>query len=86
MATRTVARRKRISRPFLGKRRLRTWRKKTIRDKLIRLLRKGSTIAKCQTATGLDYKDCYDSIILLHVYTGFGLSEDERGVISLIEE
>lgn len=83
---RQVARRKRISRPFRGKRNLRKWRKNTKRDKLIRLLRRGATIRQCQKAIGWDYKDAYDSIILLHVYTGFGLEEDEDGVIWLIEE
>lgn len=83
-AQRTVARRKRLNRPFTGE--LRTWRRRTKRSRLIKLLRKGATIAKCQRTLDWTYKDCYDNIVLLHSFTGFGLEEDERGVIRLIEE
>ena len=69
----------------MGKRRLRKFRKNTTRAKLIALLRRGATIRKCMKSTGLAYKDCYDSIMCLHTYTGFGLNENDQGVIFLLE-
>lgn len=66
------------------KSKIRKYRNGTKREKLIVALANGATFQQCQKATGWPYKVCFENIQLLHSYVGFGLKEDDEGVITLI--
>lgn len=79
-----VVRRVRFNFEFYG--RVRNYRQNTKRSLLIGVLSRpeGATFAECQDTTGWNYKVCYENIVLLHTYVGFGISEDGDGRIRLI--
>lgn len=56
----------------------------TKRAILIDLLSTGATFAECQEATGWDYKTCFEGMKLLNTFVGYGMEEDENGVIKLV--
>lgn len=56
----------------------------TNRAKLVQLLHSGATIEQCMAATGWGFRNTYEGIRILHTYLGYGLVEDERGVIKLV--
>lgn len=56
----------------------------TKRAKIIALLSKGATVDECMKATGWDRKTALEGIRLLNSYVGYGLKEDDKGVIKLV--
>ena len=62
---------------------IRNYKRGTIREKLIKLLLKGGTFEEAQRVTGWGYHQTYDAITMLHIYTGFGVKENRKGVIKL---
>lgn len=55
----------------------------TKRDRLLGMLRQknGATIEEVMAEIGWCYRDAVDGIRLIHVYVGYGLSEDDNGRI-----
>lgn len=54
----------------------------TKRDVAVKLLLKGATFEKIQEVNGWNRKDCYEGIRLLNTHLGYGLKEDDKGVIT----
>ena len=57
----------------------------TKREKVITMLRKGATIQQVQNSIGWDARTAREGIKLIHTYVGYGLAEDDQGIISLVE-
>lgn len=79
------ARRKRIEFPARPAGEIKDHRSGTKRATVIGLLRQGATMQQLMSATGWDYKTAYDGVKLVHSYLGYGLREDESGVVTLID-
>lgn len=63
---------------------LKTHREGTARDKAIIILKKGATFAEVQKATGWTlHRHCYEGIRLLNTHLGYGVKEDDKGLIKL---
>jgi len=75
-------RRKRFDEPYQGF--TKPCREGTKRAKIVALLTKGATFHECMEATGWDQRTCYDGIKLVHKDLGYGLTEDEDGIIELL--
>lgn len=75
------ARRKRLELPARSAQK--PHREGTNRAKLVQMLHRGATIEECMEKTGWDYRNTYEGIRILHTYLGYGLQEDEQGVIRL---
>ncbi len=68
-----------------GAEEVRAYREGTKRAQVIDMLRKGATIEEVQDAIGWDSRTAREGIKLINTYVGFGLAEDEDGVITLVE-
>jgi hypothetical protein len=79
--TPTHRRRKRFDLP--PRRKLWKWRKGTLRDRLISLLLEGATFEECMEVGHWDYTNTYNNIRMLHQMVGFGVREDDKGVIQI---
>lgn len=63
---------------------LRNFRKGSQRAKIIDMLLEGATFEEIQATFNLSYKNAYQNIRLLNTCVGFGLKEDENGVIRIV--
>lgn len=79
----TPRRRKRKKWNFPPRQTIQGYRQGTKRAKLIEMLLKGATFEECQEMLGTYYKLCYCCIYQLHNHLGFGIRENDDGVIQI---
>lgn len=79
--TPTHRRRKRFDLP--SRSRMFKWRRGTKRARLIALLLEGATFEECMEVGHWDYTNTYNNIRMLHQMVGFGVREDDKGVIQI---